>query len=236
MNIFDDILNVNKEALKETLKKLKFVPILAVILFAFKIAEFYILKALTGTNASSSFILGFARAAVSIAFLSALISILADIVIYNRLDFNNFMDRFGEYFSPLMNTYFIIFLIEIVSNMFIGGLSSFFSLIVSIALLVIQSPLLEEVYLGNKYGMDAIYSVYEFIKDNFLQWLPVLLAYVFVQYIFSIWSVILILDIEFIIKSTIYGLLLAFIYIYKGQLFKVLNGSSMRKRSFQRKF
>ncbi|WP_282926170.1 hypothetical protein [Helcococcus kunzii] len=236
MNILDDILKVNKEAFTETLKKLKFVPILAMILFVFKIAEFYILFALTGYNQASSFILGFVRAAVSIAFLSALISFLADIVIYNRLDFNNFLNRFSEYFSPLMNTYFIIFLIEMVVNMLFGALPRVISLIISIALLVLQSPLYEEVYLGNTYGMDAVYSAFDFIKENFLQWLPVLIAYVLIEYVFSFWSIIMVFDLRLIIQSILYGLLLAFVYIYKGQLFKILNGSSMRKRRFQGKF
>lgn len=237
MNILEDIIFVNKKAFKETMKNLKFVPILAIILFVFKFAEVNIIGLLSGFDRPSSFILGFARAAISIAFISALISILADIVVYNRLDFKNFFNRFSEYFSPLMSTYFIIFIIEMLVQVLTQSITiPYLGLVFTIAMLLLQSPLYEEVYLGNRFGGEAIYAAFDFVKENFLQWLPVLVVYVIAELFFNSSSIMIGLDLEVIIKMIIYGLLLAFIYIYKGHLFRILNGSSMRKRSFQGKF
>lgn len=231
-----DILDVNKEAIKKTFNNIKYIPILAIVVILFRLAEGAVLSLLSGFNAASSFILGFARAIVSIGFLSALVSILADIVLYDRFRLNNFSDRFSEYFNPLMSVYFFIFIAEYIINFAGYSTNGTLSLILTILLSVITSFLYEEVYIANNAGFDAISETLNFLKENILHVLPILLIYVFLERVFTINYRLFSFSFDFIIETILSALGLAFTYLYKGHLFNILNGSSVRKRDFQRKF
>lgn len=232
MNIIQDTINVNKEALKRTFKSIAFVPALALVLIVFKVSESFVLTFLSANNSASSFILGFARAAISIAFMSALISVLADMVLYNRMNLNNIGSRFTEYFTPLANTYFYIFLAEYV----IYFVDPTFSIILLLLFHVFVSNLYEQVYIGNNSGTYAIVKDFDFLKNNFIQWLPVVIAYVFLEFNFAISYTIFMFDLSYFIRVFIVAFALAFVYLYKGHLFNILYSSSMRKREFQGKF
>ena len=84
-------------------------------------------------------------------------------------------------FAPLMQAFFVLYLIELVFSMFAGplrpGLSS------SLLLLLwagAKTPVNEAIYLGNRFGYDALRYSLQFWKDNWAQWaLPVLAAFFF---------------------------------------------------------
>lgn len=237
MELLKDTLKVNKDAFFKTLENIKFLPILSIIFIVFRIVESFVLSLLSGFNFGSTLILGFARAAVSIAFMSAIISILSDIVIYNRFNFKNFFDRFGEYFTPVANTYLFIFLLEYVVNAIESQINSYILIIViAIAIQIILSPIYEKIYIGNVSGFDAITESANFITTNIIQWLPIMVIFVYLQINFNLSYAIVEMDLKYILITFILGVVLAFTYLYKGHLFSILNGSSLRKRQFQGKF
>lgn len=231
-----DILDVNIEAFKRTIKGIKYVPLLAVILIIFNVFQSIISSILITNNQASNFILGFARYIIEVAFLSALINILDDLINYNRFNLSKVIDGFTRYMSPLMNTLFIIYVVELLIDLTIGSFSFVLRTISYILILVFRSPLNETIYIANSWGMPAIYDIFDFLKNNFLHWILPLILFVVVELYFNIYTSILLFNLSFILLTFIFSLILAFIYLYKGHLFKILYNSSFRKRKFEGMF
>ena len=85
MEYLQDAIEVNKEALKKTFKQLKFVPILAIILIVMNLAQNFTLGLLMTNLSGVNFLLGVVRYFIRVLFMSAIIAILSDIVLYDRL-------------------------------------------------------------------------------------------------------------------------------------------------------
>lgn len=230
-----DFIYVYKRAVRDTLKNIKFVPALIIVLFVFNIAQMLISRILMTPSQSMNFVMGFARYIIEVAFISALLTVLDDIVNYNRFRFQNIIDGFTSYMGPLFNTLFIIYVVQMIADMLLGGIP-YVSTILAIGLLVIRSPLYETIYIANQWGMPGIIDTIDFIKNNILYWIIPMIVFVIVELEFSNYSLLTVFDISFILKAIISGILLAFIYLFKGNLYKVLYSSSRRKREFEGMF
>lgn len=230
-----DFIYVYKRAVRDTLKNIKFVPALIIVLFVFNIAQMLISRILMTPSQSMNFVMGFARYIIEVAFISALLTVLDDIVNYNRFRFQNIIDGFTSYMGPLFNTLFIIYVVQMIADMLLGGIP-YVSTILAIGLLVIRSPLYETIYIANQWGMPGIIDTIDFIKNNILYWIIPMIVFVIVELEFSNYSLLTVFDISFILKAIISGVLLAFIYLFKGNLYKVLYNSSRRKREFEGMF
>lgn len=235
--MLQDFINVNKRAFNKTLNNIKHVPILALVLFLSNIAMTFIMSLLSSSNQASDFILGFIRYIVSVAFASLLVTILEDIVFYNRFSVDNLKEGFSKYLSPLMNTYFYLAIANIILSNLAFTLKMPIILIFSIyANLVIQSTIYEQTYIARQSGIDAIVNSVKFIINNILYWILPLVVFLLVSRAFDVYSVYSLSSIELVISALIKGLILAFIYLYKGHLFNILYSSSRRKREFEGMF
>lgn len=232
MNILTDIINVNKEALRRTLKSLKYLPLLAIVILGLNIAEFWIQTLLISSSGGVNFLLGFARYIVTILFGSALIGILYDLVKYNRFRINALLDGYKTFFGPFSSVMFIYILIEYAFLFLNQIMPNIFGLFI---LLGIQSVLYEEVYIANKYSVEAYSNLLRFFKENILHWLIPMIFYNYLQLRMRI-SGLAIFNLNFFIRALIFSIFLAFIYLYKGHLFSLLYNSSRRKREFEGKF
>lgn len=239
MNIIEDAINVNFEAIKKTFNKLAFVPILVVLLILMSITEDLILTLLSPSIGSVSFLLGFVRYAVSVLFMSAIVSILSDIVLYDRFKIENLFSGYQRYFHQVSSAYFYFVVLEWL--LFFIDLPISIAVILRYLILVMLSPFYETMYIADEYGADVFTSIFGFLKNNILPWTPTLVIYVVVKSnydnLVGVTSVVNVLgEPELWIKVIISAIVLAFILIFKGNLFKILNGSSVRKRMFQGKF
>lgn len=230
-----DFIYVNKKALNDTLKNFKYIPALVLVLFVFNVAQILVSRILTTPSQSMNFITGFARYIIEVAFISALISVLDDIINYNRFRVQNIIDGFTRYMGPLFNTLFIIYLVEMIFSMFLGPIP-YLSTIFAIAMLVLESPLYETIYIGNSWGMPGIMDTIDFIKNNIIYWLIPMILFVAIERLFGVYSIFATFDVREIIEALVYGVLLAFIYLFKGNLYKILFNSSRRKREFEGMF
>lgn len=239
MNLINDVINVNKHALKKSMAKIVFVPILAILLILMNVGESLILNILSVGRGSTGFILGFVRYAVRVVFMSAIINILSDIVIYDRFRTENMIYGYKTWFSQVSSAYFYIVLAEWLF-IFVGN-QGVINIIVYFALLIIMSVFYESIYIGNSYGGNVFYDIFNFLKNNTAQWIIILLLFLELQYRFDVlmryFSFELLLNTPlYTINLIVVSLLLAFSFIFKGNLFYTLNGSSMRKREFQGSF
>lgn len=234
MNILTDVINVSKEALNRSLKSLKYVPLLALVILGLNIAEFWVQSLLSGFSGGVNFLLGFARYIVTIFFGSALIGILYDLVMYNRFRINGLLDGYKTFFGPFSSVMFIYVILEYVF-MFLTNALPVFDIIGLIVMFGIQSLLYEEVYIANNYSMEAYSHILTFLKENILHWIIPMVFYVYLQLQMQ-FSPLAIFNIDFLIRTLIFSLILAFIYLYKGHLFSILYNSSRRKREFEGMF
>jgi len=238
MENFSDAINVNRIALTRSFKSIKYLPIITFVLLISGVVNFVANYFLTSLSMiiNIPFVYGIASYIVEVATLSLLVSCLSSVIRGSKLTLKNFMDDWQRYISPIMSIKFIIWLIEMAMDMVIGGINPILSYIVIVLVIaILESPMLETIYIGNEYGTSGFYSILDFLKNNIIQWLPVIVFTVLIYMlstrfidIFSLKSLSTTLIARFVISQ----ILLAFLYIYKGHLFSILNNSSVRKRKF----
>ncbi|MFM1538358.1 hypothetical protein [Helcococcus bovis] len=236
MEIIKDFIYVNKTAFKNSIFSLKYVPALAMILFVLGVGENYLLSLLTTYSRGGNFVLGFVRYIITIVFASALVGVLSDIVNYNRFRFKNIIEGTKRYYLPMSNTLFIVYIIEYLAHIILQNIDFQYTFIIDILVLIVLSTVYEKVYISEEYGIEAALNSVMFIKDNIIQWLPIVVIFVAAKFLLTINYVIFTFDITYIMNVVLYSLIMGILYIYKGHLFKILDGSSIRKRQFQGKF
>ncbi|MGF0040498.1 hypothetical protein ACQRBF_06900 [Peptoniphilaceae bacterium SGI.131] len=233
MKVIKDALNVNKLAFTRSLKAFKYLPILTVIIVLFAVVQLNV-SFLLYRLISIVYIRGIILYVMNMAFLSCILSVVFSIITYGRIRAKDFHEGFVMFLSPLLNTYFFIYLIETLISIAFSNIENigFISRIIAIIILAVKSPLNEKVYIGSEQGIQAIGDSITFIKDNIVPWAPIAIIFVFFEFQFNLYVTIA-FNMELLVNSIAYGFIMAFVYIYKGELFKILNNSSVRKREFQ---
>lgn len=239
MDQLKDALQVNKLAFKRTVNSLSYLPILTlVVLFGMLVNSLAgLLIGLVGSVINLSIVLGILEYLVNVCVLSLTMACLNNIMTGSRLSFNGIKSSWSMYIGPLMNTMFIFWLVELAFETLFRPLKSSASLVLVFGLIIqiLESPMLESVYIANESGTNAFMSILNFLKDNMLQWVFIMLLFAGAQlYISETFGYMTILQLSLvpIIQMLIFSLIMSFIYIYKGQLYKILYNSSIRKRKF----
>lgn len=242
MKYIKDTIDVNIEAFKKTISSAKYYPIIAIIL-VFNMIVNFVANSVIGLFASAisiPFLWGIASYLVDVATLSLLMVALYRVIRSSRLDLSNFTQDWQTFMNPLMATRFIFWLIEMVI-VFISrsafGTIPYLPIILAFLYQILTSPMLETIYIAGEQGQDALFSIIDFLKRNFLQWILVTVAFSLIMVNVSRYSFINIFSSEgfkYLPILIIYYLLMAFVYIYKGHLFSILHNSSMRKRKFMK--
>ncbi len=238
MNILTDALHVNKDALKDTLPKLRHAPLLAAAYVLYQIVLYLVNMIGVRLGSGIGFLWGFIVYLVNIAITAHFLTLLLNVIRYDRLKIQDMQDRnFMRLFAPLMQAFFVLYLIELVFGMFANPLLPGF---VSSLLLLLwagaKTPVNESIYLGNRFGYDALRHTLDFWRDNWAQWaVPVLAAFIFKLFIepriyvltsISLWMLPVIWFIT--------GSFIAAWMIWRGELFLTLNNSSLRSRAYRR--
>lgn len=235
MDYIKDALEVNKSALTRTIKSLKYFPaiVLAIVVMVVGNMVGLVISAYL-SQVVPSIVSGIILYIIDVITMSILMSCLYSVIVGSRLNVKNFTQGWQRYISPLMATRFIFWIIEMV----IGMVPVFgpISYILSIALSVLMSPMLETVYIDGESGVNALMSIINFLKDNVVQWIPVAVVIGFLFTILNSYiglGILFLYDIKLLLTMVASMFALAFVYIYKGHLYDILHDSSMRKRKFQ---
>lgn len=239
MEDFKDAVEVNKLAFSRTVKSIKYYPMIVLVLIITNLINYLagLLFYKLSLVVQLPYLIGVLRYLVDVATLSLLMSCLYSVIIGGNLNLKNFTDGWNRYMSPLMSIKFIFWLIEMAVTTIFGPLLSNFmsTLLLGVVLGVMESPLLEAVYIGEESGTSGFMSILDFLKNNVLQWIIVSILFTIVTIVLGMGAtspVLLSLDLKVIIKYLLGYIVLAFIYIYKGHLYSILYNSSVRKRKF----
>lgn len=236
MDYIKDAIEVNKSALKKTIKSIKYLPIISLAIIIIVLAQGLgnVLVNYVSNIIPSRFLVEIILYIIEVITLSILMSSLYAVIIGSRLTVKNFTDGWQRYIGPLMATRFIFWLIEYALGLLM--ISGPLIIVLSFIYTIFISNMLETIYIDGQSGTNAVVSMVNFLKDNLIQWLPVaIITSIFMTYLNKRTRLLFvaIFDLKLLIPGIISIFVIAFIFIYKGHLYDILNDSSMRKRKFQ---
>lgn len=192
---------------------------------------------------------GIILAIVSASLISNYFYLLFNIINYNKITLQDFKDGFKQY---LRKVYMIFFLAWIGSFLLyaVRGLMGFdpyvLNLIITFSILILLNALPETLYLKVLDPMDSIMYSFDFLKENWFNWLfPNAILYTILylvtgRIVTNIFATHMSIGFGFDgmawIRYLIGQGIFSFIMIYRGHLYKLLSTSTRRKRMFMSKF
>lgn len=240
MNYLKDFINVQLTAIKNTFKNIRYIFIVAVTILAGSLAMNVISNILYNIfkiGALGIFV-NLGIYILELFILSFIMNILYKAIRSNSNTQGFFQDDNSRFVSKLIQIGFIFYIAQLfISFLRLGALDFYIMVIIIIAF----NALPESIYLENYDGLNTILFSVEFLGKNLLNWLvPNILIYLAtyileIQYILP-FNLSLTTNIQHVLKTIIIIVLYSGVLIYRGNLFDILNGSSMRKREYMRKF
>ena len=197
-------------------------------------------------------IIGFIIPLLTSLILSSYFSVLSDLIYYNRISFRNFSKTFMAYFASIYSVFFILMII----SFFMPGIGVMMgaTTLVGAVITLALNPIAESIYIRGEYYTSAYTHSLEFMKENFLLWTIPFLIYLGIlnllgfdfafmitansivdiplgQTVMTGLSYLNPLDpqnIKILLASIITGVYA----IFRGNLYKILVGSTRRKRAY----
>lgn len=250
MNIIKDIVYVNKDAGLKTIDSFKKNWMIIFTGFVYTILNIAIYGLLGSLLSGPLYIIsGIIAALITSAMISNYLYLLFNIINYNRVTIMDFKNGFGYFVRKIYGVFFIVYvanlLLSLVSNI-LGSLSTFLITILYISVLVILNPLPETIYLKYYNPWESIVEAADFMKENWLNWgIPNIIFFLLLYFVTGIRLLNLFnthLSYNFIFDLVELGIYLtgqiifSIMMIYRGHLYRLLSGSTRRKRMFMNKF
>lgn len=238
MNNLQDTLYVNKEALRHALPKFRHLPLLSASFVIYQLVQFLVSLLGSRMGMGIGFLWGFVVYLVNIAVMAHFLSLLYNVIRYDRLtpgDLTN--PQFTRLMPALIQAFFVLYIIELLFSMLLSPmLPGLFTTLILILWEGAKTPVQENVYLGNRYGTAALMATVDFWKNNLLQWAPVLVVAV----VFNLFVNPLINRLSFgsfwlmPLVWLVTGIFVSAWMIWRGELFDQLDSSSLRSRAYRR--
>lgn len=249
-DILKDIIYINKTSWNRTIKSISknwMIVFTGIIYTILNIAIFSLVNIfLTGFL---SILSGIIIAIITAAFISNYLYLLFNIINYDRINIQIFKDGFKYFLWKIYGVLFIAYLgsylLSIVNSM-LGNLSFIINMLIYLGIFVVLNPLPETIYLKSYGSWESVQSTFEFMGENWFNW--ILPNVIFLGAIYFITGNILtnvftthlsfnmVFSIRNIILYIIGQGLFSFTMIYRGHLYKLLSGSTRRKRMFMNKY
>ncbi|WP_277222102.1 hypothetical protein [Peptoniphilus vaginalis] len=253
MNFFEDLQLVYKKAGKDTLLKIKKAPIFLVFPFIYGIIYtlgFFFIGNFLGMVLGG--LMGFVAPLLTSLILSSYFSVLSDLIYYNRISFRNFSKTFMEYFASIYSVFFILMIISFLMPA-LGGVIGATTLVGAVITLALN-PIAESIYIKGEYYTSAYIHSLDFMKENFLLWTIPFLIYLGILHLLGFDFTFMIttnsiVDIPlgqtimtglsylnpldpYNIKILLASIITGAYAIFRGNLYRILVGSTRRKRAY----
>ena len=253
MNFFEDLQLVYKKAGKDTLLKITKAP--HFLIFPFVYGVVYMLgMLLIGKLFARSYgtIIGFIIPLLTSLILSSYFSVLSDLIYYNRISFRNFSKTFMAYFASIYSVFFILMII----SFFMPGIGVMMgaTTLVGAVITLALNPIAESIYIRGEYYTSAYTHSLEFMKENFLLWTIPFLIYLGILHLLGFDFAFMIVSNSIVdiplgqeimtglsytnpldpqnIKILLASIITAVYAIFRGNLYRILVGSTRRKRAY----
>lgn len=241
---------MNKEAGSKTVESFKKNWIIIFTGFVYTILNIVIYTILGTLLAGPLYILsGIIAAIISAAMVSNYLYLLFNIINYNRVTVQDFKNGFTYFLRKIYVVIFIGYIASRLLSLVTGILGS--AIVVLIPLLylsamIILNPLPETIYLKHYDSWESILGTVDFMKENWMNWGLPNIIFTFLLYmvtgntLLNVFNTHLSFSFIFNVKALLVYLLGQVIFsvmmIYRGHLYKLLSGSTRRKRMFMNKF
>lgn len=192
---------------------------------------------------------------LSASLISSYFYVLYGIIKYERFEFKDIKRGFRVYLNEITRVLFIGWIASILAfNLIVPILSNSLggyldpqtlTNIIMIIVFIAINPLPEVIYQKSYTGLDGIKYTFEFMKENWIEWVVpnvILLGLLYIvtgKVITSLFSTGIslslgVLSIRDILFYLIGQVIFSFTMIYRGVIFDILSTSTRRKRMFMR--
>ena len=176
---------------------------------------------------------------VSSACASSGLYLVKNLVESGKTDMNDFLNGFLVYLGDLLTFFFILWLPMWAAANGLAGVPNgwLIYLLLRLGLFVLLNAVPEMIYQGRASGLELIGASYNFIVENWIEWLvPNLIlfaaGYFFLDYFDSLLFGLPVF-VQLFLSALVLGLLLAFFMIFRGFLFSQLHGTTRRTRIYR---
>jgi hypothetical protein len=172
---------------------------------------------------------GIAVTLMTAALFSSYLHFVAELVQGGRASGRDLQRSFGAYFWPVVNVFFVVWLASLASGLLLGGLPNAGALVSAawLVALVALNAVPEVIYLrGIHGGMQTVAASWDFLRAQWIPWFaanaPLLGAAILLAMIAQ----------STIVGTMLVGAALHAAMVFRGHLFRALDGSSHRQRMF----
>ncbi len=232
MEYLQDALRVLVRSAKETLRSLPFVP----LLIGLQILVSVLYWLLAGTLLRQG---GFIGGIIFAVFRAALWSVylygLYHAVHRSRFTTEDLKTGFGVFFRDLYIAAFVLWIVQMLISVLRIPYTEYL-------VLLVFSALPETLYLARTRGFDKIRESFEFLQENWYIWLPLtlLMAVLLERISFGVTLTLLRpfggFGFDIIAAYLVHMVLFSVFALFRGHLYRILYGSSLRKRKFMGHF
>lgn len=248
MNFLKDMRIVHLSALKKSLQSFKKSWAIVFIGFIYVII-YYLSFAIINMVFSGvlNIIAGLLLAIVMSGLMSNYLFLLSHIIRYDKFTVTNFKDGFKIYLRKIYSILVIAWIASILFNYIgtnAGVYSSAFYTALSILIFTVFNPLPEIVYQKYYSPYESIAYSFEFMKENWFNWL--LPNIIFGLILYKISGIVLTdiitqnIEYNFLLfwqgKFILNQIIVSYMMLYRGHLFSILSNSTRRKRLYMKKF
>lgn len=175
------------------------------------------------------------------ACVSSGLNLVKHMVESNKADFNDFLNGFTVFLWELLTIAFILFIPLRVLSMGLAGApnGALIYFLIKLALYILLNPLPEFIYQTRTSGLELISASYNFIVENWIEWLIPNIVLFAAGYLLLELIEPLLFGLPAFVALFLYaflaGLALTYFMIFRGFLFAQLYGTTRRSRLYRYK-
>ena len=182
---------------------------------------------------------GLVYSLVSSACASSGLYLVKNLVESGKTDSNDFLNGFMAYLGELLTFFFILWLPMWAAANGLAGVpnGALIYLLLRLGLFLLLNAVPEMIYQGRVSGLELIGASYNFIVENWIEWLVPNLILFAAGYLFLDFFDSLLFGLPTFVRlfasAFIIGLLLAYFMTFRGFLFSQLHGTTRRTRIYR---
>ncbi|MHB8878384.1 MAG: hypothetical protein ACYC8T_32210 [Myxococcaceae bacterium] len=180
---------------------------------------------------------GLALALAFDAVASCYLYFTGEVVALSRVSLKEFRKSIGAYFWSVMNLLFVIWIVNFVLGLLLAGSpqAGVVRAAEGLLILALLNPAPEVIYLrGTRNGMETIQRSVKFVQENWIEWFVPNLLVLGLAYLAAT-RVLPQLGAAAILALAAAGALLHVFMVFRGHLFKALDGTSHRQRMYRQR-
>lgn len=226
-----DFIQVSSYAFRNTFSKMRKLYLAFIFIY---IRIFLDGKNIIGLVGGGSFV-GIINYFIDVLILCYIAQALRSVVVYGNPGKKSIGNSVSIFLQPLISAMFYLYIVRLGVNLLTMGANPKGEMVVLAIVKVLSSPILEEVYINNKTGLDALKSSVKFVLDNPLTYGIYVVIFIAIEsYLGLKLGANTIIGFKNLYASLILAVIHTFFCVFRGHLFKYIDEHPYRQRKFMR--